>query len=88
LEIAQNKGNFRHFQDCFVTFFFQKSVGEFGATILFAGNLEGLTQTMPLAIYLGFERNLDVAVVLSVVLILASLILLVIMRKMDEIKVY
>jgi ABC-type sulfate transport system permease component len=43
---------------------------------------------MPLAIYLGFERNLDVAVVLSVVLILASLILLVIMRKMDEIKVY
>jgi len=65
-----------------------RALGEFGATILFAGNLEGLTQTMPLAIYLGFERNLDVAVVLSVVLILASLILLVIMRNMDEIKVY
>ena len=37
----------------------------FGATILFAGNLQGVTQTMPLAIYLGFESNLDNAVTLS-----------------------
>jgi molybdate transport system permease protein len=61
-----------------------RALGEFGATILFAGNLEGTTQTMPLAIYLGFERNLDVAVVLSVVLVLVSLILLGVMRKLDE----
>ncbi|MCX6068736.1 MAG: ABC transporter permease [Chloroflexi bacterium] len=61
-----------------------RALGEFGATILFAGNLEGVTQTMPLAIYLSFERNLDVAVVLSVVLVLVSLILLGVMRKLDE----
>jgi molybdate transport system permease protein len=61
-----------------------RALGEFGATILFAGNLEGKTQTMPLAIYLGFERNLNVAIVLSVVLVLVSLIMLGIMRKLDE----
>jgi molybdate transport system permease protein len=61
-----------------------RALGEFGATILFAGNLEGVTQTMPLAIYLGFERNLDVAVVLSVMLVFVSFILLGIMRKLDE----
>ncbi len=60
-----------------------RALGEFGATILFAGNLEGVTQTMPLAIYLGFERNLDVAVVLSVMLVLVSIILLAIMRRLD-----
>lgn len=61
-----------------------RALGEFGATILFAGNLEGKTQTMPLAIYLGFERNLNVAIVLSVVLVLVSLVMLGIMRKLDE----
>ncbi len=45
-----------------------RALGEFGATILFAGNLPGVTQTMPLAIYLGFESNLDIAVTLSVIL--------------------
>jgi ABC-type sulfate transport system permease component len=39
---------------------------------------------MPLAIYLGFERNLNVAIVLSVVLVLVSLVMLAIMRKLDE----
>jgi molybdate transport system permease protein len=61
-----------------------RALGEFGATILFAGNLEGVTQTMPLAIYLGFERNLDVAVVLSALLALVSLALLLTMRKLDR----
>ena len=51
-----------------------RALGEFGATILFAGNLEGVTQTMPMAIYLGFERNLGVALALSVVLIFVSII--------------
>jgi molybdate transport system permease protein len=60
-----------------------RALGEFGATILFAGNLEGITQTMPLAIYLGFERNLGVAVVLSVELVLVSLVLLTVMRKIE-----
>ncbi|HZW05074.1 MAG TPA: ABC transporter permease, partial [Anaerolineaceae bacterium] len=47
-----------------------RALGEFGATILFAGNLPGVTQTMPLAIYLGFETNLDTALTLSVILVL------------------
>jgi molybdate transport system permease protein len=59
-------------------------LGEFGATILFAGNLEGVTQTMPLAIYLGFESNLGLAVALSVVLILVSVLLLALIRRLDR----
>ncbi|NJM42516.1 MAG: molybdate ABC transporter permease subunit [Anaerolineae bacterium] len=50
-----------------------RALGEFGATILFAGNLPGVTQTMPLAIYLGFESNLDIAITLSVILLACSL---------------
>ncbi len=61
-----------------------RALGEFGATILFAGNLEGVTQTMPMAIYLGFERNLGVALALSVVLIFVSVILLMVTKKLDK----
>lgn len=61
-----------------------RALGEFGATILFAGNLEGVTQTMPLAIYLGFERNVGVAVALSVVLVGVSAILLGVTRKLEK----
>ncbi|MBL8061965.1 MAG: molybdate ABC transporter permease subunit [Anaerolineales bacterium] len=61
-----------------------RALGEFGATILFAGNLEGVTQTMPIAIYIGFERNLGVAMALSVVLILVSVILLTITKQLDK----
>jgi molybdate transport system permease protein len=46
-----------------------RAIGEFGATIIFAGNLPGRTQTMPLAIYLGFELDLDIALTLSVILV-------------------
>ncbi len=62
-----------------------RALGEFGATILFAGNLEGITQTMPLAIYLGFERNLGVAIALSVVLAALSALLLAVMRRLEKI---
>ena len=61
-----------------------RALGEFGATILFAGNLEGVTQTMPMAIYLGFERNLGIALALSVVLILTSVILLMLTKKLEK----
>jgi molybdate transport system permease protein len=61
-----------------------RALGEFGATILFAGNLQGRTQTMPLAIYLGFESNLEMAVALSVVLILVSMLLLALIRRLDS----
>jgi molybdate transport system permease protein len=49
-----------------------RALGEFGATIMFAGNLQGATQTMPLAIYIGLESNLDSALALSVILIVVS----------------
>jgi molybdate transport system permease protein len=61
-----------------------RALGEFGATILFAGNMEGVTQTMPLAIYLGFERNIGVALALSVVLIFVSVILLLATKKLEN----
>ncbi len=49
-----------------------RALGEFGATIIFAGNFPGRTQTMPLAIYLGFERDIDLAIGLAVVLLAVS----------------
>jgi molybdate transport system permease protein len=61
-----------------------RALGEFGATIMFAGNLEGSTQTMPLAIYLGLERSLGVALALSVLLVLVSVVLLGILRKLEK----
>ena len=61
-----------------------RAIGEFGATILFAGNLEGVTQTMPMAIYLGFERNLGVAIALSVMLVGVSTILLLLTRRLER----
>ena len=55
-----------------------RALGEFGATLIFAGNLPGRTQTLPLAIYFNFETGLDRAVVLAALLLLISLLLLVI----------
>lgn len=49
-----------------------RALGEFGATIMFAGNFPGRTQTMPLAIYSGLESNLDSALALSVILVVVS----------------
>lgn len=57
-----------------------RALGEFGATIMFAGNLPGRTQTMPLAIYIGLESNLDSALALSVILIAVSFAILVAAR--------
>ncbi len=57
-----------------------RALGEFGATIIFAGNFPGRTQTMPLAIYLGFELELGVAVVLSVILIGFSFVILLLIK--------
>lgn len=57
-----------------------RALGEFGATILFAGNFPGRTQTMPMAIYLGFERNLQNALTLSAILIVISFISLLMIK--------
>ena len=57
-----------------------RALGEFGATISFAGNLQGRTQTVPLAIYLALQRDRDAAIAMSLVLITVSLVLLVALR--------
>jgi len=53
-----------------------RALGEFGATILFAGNFPGRTQTMPLAIYIGFEMDMGTALSLSAVLVCFSVVVL------------
>jgi len=57
-----------------------RALGEFGATIIFAGNFPGRTQTMPLAIYIGFELDLNVALTLSVILIGFSFLVLILVK--------
>jgi molybdate transport system permease protein len=57
-----------------------RALGEFGATITFAGNFPGRTQTMPLAVYLALEQDLDAAVVLSLVLLVVSVVILAALR--------
>ncbi len=59
-----------------------RALGEFGATIIFAGNYPGRTQTMPLAIYIGFELDLDVALALSAILITASFLVLLLVKEL------
>lgn len=51
---------------------FARGVGEFGATILFAGSFQGTTQTLPLAVYSLFDANLDQAIAIGVLLIIVS----------------
>ena len=57
-----------------------RALGEFGATITFAGNLPGATQTMPLAVYVALQSDLDAAVALSVLLLLMAFGLLLGLR--------
>ena len=57
-----------------------RALGEFGATITFAGNVPGSTQTLPLAVYLALETRPEAAIALSLVLLLLSLVVLVALR--------
>ncbi len=57
-----------------------RALGEFGATITFAGNFPGRTQTMPLAVYLALEQDLEAAIVLSLVLLAVSVVILAALR--------
>lgn len=57
-----------------------RALGEFGATITFAGNFPGTTQTMPLAVYLALQRDPETAIVLSLVLLAVSLATLLLLR--------
>ncbi|GAA4909069.1 ABC transporter permease [Streptomyces coeruleoprunus] len=58
-----------------------RALGEFGATITFAGNLPGSTQTLPLAVYVALERSPEAAIVLSLLLLAVSLSILVGLRR-------
>ena len=57
-----------------------RALGEFGATITFAGNIQGRTQTMPLAVYLLLETKPDVAIALSLVLLAVCVAVLALLR--------
>lgn len=57
-----------------------RALGEFGATITFAGNLPAVTQTMSLAVYVELQRDLDTAITLSVLLMVLSFVLLLVLK--------
>jgi molybdate transport system permease protein len=59
---------------------FGRALGEFGATIMFAGNLPGVTQTMPLAVYVGMEGNFVVGLTISIILVLISFAIMIAVR--------
>jgi molybdate transport system permease protein len=59
-----------------------RALGEFGATIIFAGNFPGRTQTMPLAIYIGFEINMTTAITLSIILVVISFLVLILVKSL------
>lgn len=57
-----------------------RAFGEFGATITFAGNLQGRTQTLPLAVFVALESDRDTATAISLVMVAVSLVVLVALR--------
>ena len=57
-----------------------RALGEFGATLMFAGNLTGRTQTLPLAIYTALESDLATAQALSIILVAVAFALLMAVR--------
>lgn len=63
---------------------FARSLGEFGATIMFAGNFQGRTQTMPLAIFTAMQGDLDVALCLSIILVAFSFAVIVLVKTLTR----
>lgn len=59
---------------------FARALGEFGATLTFAGSLQGVTRTLPLEIYLQREIDPDAAVALSLLLVAAAVVIVVVVR--------
>ena len=57
-----------------------RALGEFGATITFAGNLQGRTQTLPIAVFVALEQDRDTAIALSLILVAVSLAILVALK--------
>jgi len=63
---------------------FARSLGEFGATIMFAGNFQGRTQTMPLAIYTALQGDLDAALCLSLILVVISFAVIALVKMLTR----
>lgn len=63
---------------------FARSLGEFGATIMFAGNFQGRTQTMPLAIYTAMQGDLDVSLCLALILVVFSFLVIAVVKTLTQ----
>ncbi len=63
---------------------FGRALGEFGATIMFAGNYPGVTQTMPLAVYIGMESNVYVGLTISILLVIISFAIMLAVRLIQK----
>jgi len=63
---------------------FARALGEFGATLTFAGSLPGTTRTMPLLIYLAREQDQDLALALALVLIVVALVIVVLSARLQR----
>jgi molybdate transport system permease protein len=61
-----------------------RALGEFGATLMFAGSLAGITQTMPLAIYLLLYSDPLAGVMLSIILIVIAFSVLIIVKLIEQ----
>jgi molybdate transport system permease protein len=59
---------------------FARCLGEFGATIAFAGSLQGTTRTLPLLVYLERESDVDAAVALSLLLVVVAVVVIAVAR--------
>jgi len=57
-----------------------RALGEFGATLMFAGNLQGRTQTLPLAVYTALESDVRAAQALAVILVVTALAIIIFLR--------
>ena len=57
-----------------------RALGEFGATIMFAGNLPGVSQTMPLAVYVGMESDYTIGIAISMLLVIISFAIMIAVR--------
>jgi len=63
---------------------FARALGEFGATITFAGSMQGITRTLPLEIYLQSVSDQDAAIALSLVLVVIAVLVTLVTAKISE----
>ncbi len=63
---------------------FARALGEFGATIMFAGNLQGKTQTIPLAIYGALQGDTNASLALAVILVIISFVVIIVVKILTE----